>query len=164
MCKGIPFGLIILFSSCKVGNRTPMTYSTDLACKNQHWKQAAWMGLLLRKSQIMEFLPSTNLNSLLCVTTVRNMDPIKLCVHRNLLIAVAIGSDIRFAGSTLNFRIFCLCFGSLIIPRIPHYVVFSTNHKLMPRDTRTSRPLLMENMRVDTYTLIIQVVFQHSQG
>ena len=119
---------------------------------------------MLNKSQIMVFFPSTDYNSLVCVNTTINMDPITLCSHKNLRVTFVMGCDLCFAGSTLNFRIFCLCFGSLIIPRIPHYVVFSTNHKLMPRDTRTSRPLLMENMRVDTYTLIIQVVFQHSQG
>ena len=37
-------------------------------------------------------------------------------------------------------------------------------HKLTPRATRTSRPLLTANGRVDTHTLIIQVVFQHPQG
>ena len=80
---------------------------------------------MVRKRQIMAFFPSTNYNSLVCVTTVRNIDPITLCAHRNLLIAVAIGSDLRFAGSTLNFHIFCLRFGPPIIPRIPHSGVLS---------------------------------------
>ena len=68
------------------------------------------------KLQIMEFPLSTNYNSLVCVTTVINMDPIALCAHRNLLIAFAIGSDLRFAGITLHFHILCLHFGSPIIP------------------------------------------------
>ena len=92
------------------------------------------------------------------------MDPITLCAHRNLLIAVAIGSDLRFAGSTLNFHIFCLSFGPPIIPRIPHSGVVRTTHKLMPQATSPSRPLLMTNTIVDAHTLIVQVVFQHSQG
>ena len=52
------------------------------------------------------------------------MDPIILCAHRNLLIAVAIVSDLCFAGSTLNFHIFCLRFGTHIIPvfHIPVWV------------------------------------------
>ena len=70
------------------------------------------------------------------------MDPITLCVLRNLLIAVAIGSDISFAGSTLHFHMFCLHFGPPIIPRIPHSGMGRTTHKFMPWDTRTYRPLL----------------------
>ena len=112
----------------------------------------------------MAFFPSTNYNSLVCVTAVRNMDPIKLCAHMNLLIAVAIGSDIRFTGSTLNFNILCLRFGPPIIPRIPNSGVGRKTHNIMPRATMTSRPLLTENRRVDTHTLIIQIVLQHSQG
>ena len=76
---------------------------------------------MVRKRQIMEFPPSTNYNSLVCVTTVRNMDPITLCSHMNLLIAVAIGSGLRFSGSTLNFHLLCLCFGPPVVPCIPHY-------------------------------------------
>ena len=87
------------------------------------------------------------------------MDPITFCAHRNLIISVAIGSDLRFAGSTLNFHIFCLRFGPPIIPRIPHYGVCRTTHKLMSRDTRPSRTILTENRRVYTHTLIIQVFF-----
>ena len=112
----------------------------------------------------MAFSPSTNYNSLVCVTTVRNVDPITLCAHRNLRIAVAIGYDLRFAGSTLNFHIFCLRFVPPIIPRIPHYGVGRMTHKLMPRDTRPSRPLLMTNRIVDTHTLIIQVFFPTFSG
>ena len=92
------------------------------------------------------------------------MDPITFCADRNLLNAVAIGSDLCFAGSTLNFHILCLRFGPPIIPRIPHSIVVGTTHKLIPRDTRTSRPIIMKNRIVDTHTLIIQVFFQHSQG
>ena len=92
------------------------------------------------------------------------MDPITSCVHRNLFDSVAIGSDLRFAGSTLNFYIFCLRFGPAIIYRIPHSGVGRTTHKLMPWDNRPYRPLLIDNMIADTNTLIVQVVFQHSQG
>ena len=87
-----------------------------------------------------------------------------MCAHRNLPIAVAIGSDLRFAGSTLNFHIFCLCFGPRITPRIPYSGMGRTTHKLMPWATRPSRPLLMRNRIVDTHTFIIQAVFQHLQG
>ena len=92
------------------------------------------------------------------------MDPITLCAHRNLLISVAIGSDICFAGSTHNFNIFCLRFGPPIIPRIPHSGGGSTTHKLMPRSTRPSIPIIMTNRIVDTHTPVIQVVLQHPQG
>ena len=102
--------------------------------------------------------------SLVFVTTVINMDPIKLGAHSNLIISVEIGSYLRFSGSTLNFHIFYLHFGPPIILRIPHSGVGRTTHKLMPRDTRPSRPLLTANRRVDNHTLIIQVIFQHSQG
>ena len=92
------------------------------------------------------------------------MDPIKFCAHQNLLIAVAIVYDLRFAGSTLNFHIICLRFGPPIIPRILQSGVGRTTHKLMPRATRPSRPLLTANSRFDTHTLIIQVFFQDYQG
>ena len=119
---------------------------------------------MLRKLKIISFPPSTNYNSLVCVHTVRNVDPITFFAHRNLLIAVAMYYDIRFVGSTLNFQIFCLRFGPHIIPRIPHSGVGRTTHKLMPRDIRTYRPLLMVNKIVDTHTLIIESFFQHPQG
>ena len=109
---------------------------------------------MLRKRKILAFPPSTNYNSLVCVTKVRNMDPITVFAHRNLLIAVAIGSDFRFAGSTLNFQIFCLRFGPPIIYCIPHSDVGRTTHNLMPRATRPSIPLLAANRRVDTHNLI----------
>ena len=92
------------------------------------------------------------------------MDPITLCVHRNLLIVVTIGYDILFAGSTLIFYIFCLRFGPRIIPCITHSGVGRTNHKLMPQANRPSILLLMADRILDTHTLIIQVFFQHSQG
>ena len=98
------------------------------------------------------------------MNTVRNMDPITFCAHRNLLIAFAIGSDICFSGSTLNFHIFCLRFGPTIDPRIPHSGVGRMTHKIMPRDSRNYIPILTVNRRVDTHTLIIQVFFQHSHG
>ena len=88
----------------------------------------------------------------------------RICEHRNLLIAVVIGSDFFFAGSTLNFHIFCLCFGPRIIPRVPHSGVGKTTHKLMPQATRPSRPLLMTSRIVDTNTLIIQVVSNISRA
>ena len=59
-------------------------------------------------------------NSLVCVITVKNMEPIILCAHRKLLIEVEIGFDPCFAGSTLNFHIFCLRFGQPIVPHISH--------------------------------------------
>ena len=118
---------------------------------------------MVRKRKIMASPPSTNYNSLVCVTTIRNMDPITLCAHSNLLIAVSIGSDPLFAGSTLNFHIFCLRFGPPIIPPIPHSGMGMMTHKLMPRATRPYRPLLMTNRIVGTHTLVIQVVFQHPQ-
>ena len=61
------------------------------------------------------------------------MDPITLCTHGNLLILVAIGSDLSFSDSTLNFHIFCLRFGPRIIPRIPHSGAGRTTHKLLTR-------------------------------
>ena len=110
---------------------------------------------MLRKRQIMAFSPSTNQNSLVCVTTVINMDPIKFCAHRNLLIASAIGSDISYEDITLNFHILCIRFDPPLIPRIAHSGLGRTTHKLMPRATRPYRPLLKENSRVDTHTLIM---------
>ena len=92
------------------------------------------------------------------------MEPITLCAHTNLLISFEIGYDILFGGSTLNFHIFCLRFGPPIIPLIPNSSVGRTTHKLMTRDTRPSRLLLMTNRIADTYTLIIQFGFQHYQG
>ena len=88
----------------------------------------------------------------------------KFYAHKNLLIAVSIGSNLHFAGSTLNFHILCLRFGPPIIPRILQSGVGRKTHKLMPQAIRPSRPLLMENMRFDTHILIIQVFFQDSQG
>ena len=78
------------------------------------------------------------------------MDPITFFAHRNLLIAVAIGSDLYFSGSKLNFHIFCLRSGPPIIPRIPHSGVGRMHHKLMPQANRPYIPLLMANGRVDT--------------
>ena len=119
---------------------------------------------MLHKRQIMACPPSTNYNDLVCVTTVRNMDRITLYTHRNLIIEVAIVSDLCFAGSTLNFHILCLHFGPPIIPRIPHSDVGRTTHKLMTQDTRPYRPLFTANRRVYIKTLITQVVLQHTQG
>ena len=48
------------------------------------------------------------------------MYPITLCANSNLIIVVAIGSDLCFAGSTLNFHIFCIRVDPRIIPLIPH--------------------------------------------
>ena len=112
---------------------------------------------MVRKLRIMAFYSSTKYNSLVCVNTVRNMYTITLFAYRNLPTAVSIGSDLSFSGSKLNFHILCLSFGPPIIPRIPHSGVSRTTHKLMPRDTRPSRPLLKTNSIVDTHTLIIQV-------
>ena len=44
------------------------------------------------------------------------MDPITLCAHRDLLIAVEIGSDPRFVGSTLNFHILVFVFFYSLFP------------------------------------------------
>ena len=92
------------------------------------------------------------------------MNPITFCAHRKVLIVVAIGSDLRFAGSTLNFNILYLHFGPCITPRIPHSCVVRKTYKLMPQANRPSRLSLRNNMIVDTHTLTIQVFLQNVQG
>ena len=92
------------------------------------------------------------------------MDPITCCAHSNLLISVAIGSGLQFAGSTLDFHIFCLRFGPPITPGISHSGVGTKTHKLVPQATRPYIPLHTENRRVDTHTLIILVFFNISRA
>ena len=87
-----------------------------------------------------------------------------LFAYKNLLISFAICYDIHFACSTFNFHIFLLRFGSRIIPCIPYSGVGRKTQKLIPLAARPSRPLVVLNRIVDTHTLIILVVFQHSPG
>ena len=78
--------------------------------KNKLWKRAI-QSVTWYKSSFSKVLISSRL---FCVVDLCKMDPITLCAQGNLLIAYAIGSDLRKTPRTLYFCIL----GRYLTPRI----------------------------------------------
>ena len=125
--------------------------------KNKLWKRAI-QSVTWYKSSFSKVLISSRL---FCVVDLCKMDPITLCAQGNLLIACAIGSNLRITPRTLNFSILGRYFSPRIGVRTPFSSEIWAGKKLMLRIPLPQRALSALHGSTHSHPFIGYVVCHH---